>query len=210
MDAISQYCNIKWHLVFMAAWYLFWEALRCFYICPTSWSMSFEMCDVWYFLEYRLKAAPLESMRNFSKFQATSDLLTGCQIMNFGLAIMETLSSDGRGKWPFSQANTSCSPSPLTWTYFNQKNSDDENHKLLHNSMSAREKYSEKILLYIVPCQTWDISAQTRFLGERILRRLVFRLRRNFPGGRTGLMETKVPPTIWTTNKNAHDFKSIG
>ena len=59
-----------------------------------------------------------------------------------------------------------------------------------------RERNSQNFFLYIVPCQTLDISAQTRFLGERILRRLVFRLRRNFPGGRTGLMETKVPPTI--------------
>ena len=40
--------------------------------------------ELMYDLEYLLTGAPSGPIKNFSKFQAISDLFTGDQVMNFG------------------------------------------------------------------------------------------------------------------------------
>jgi len=75
--------------------------------------MSLEIWAVWKLLLYLLIALPFLSIRNFSKFQAMSLLLTGFQMMNFGSPIRLSESSDGTGSSVFNHENTGCSPSPL-------------------------------------------------------------------------------------------------
>jgi len=82
--------------------------------------MSLEMWAVWKLLLYLLNALPFLSIRNFSKFHATSLLLTGFQMMNFGSPIRLSASSDGIGSSLFNQENTGCSPSPLIKTLSNK------------------------------------------------------------------------------------------
>ena len=74
--------------------------------------------NVWrIYLEYLLMGAPSGPMRNFSKFQAMSVLLTGRQIRNCGLAIRLSGSSLGAGRDFFRNLNTGCSFSPLASTF---------------------------------------------------------------------------------------------
>ena len=61
--------------------------------------------------------APSGPMRNFSKFQAMSVLLTGRQIRNWGFAIRLSGSSLGAGRDFFRNLNIGCSFSPLASTY---------------------------------------------------------------------------------------------
>ena len=55
-------------------------------------------------------------MRNFSKFHAMSDLLTGLQMKNWGLAIRLSGSSEGCGRDFLRNLKIGCSLSPLAST----------------------------------------------------------------------------------------------
>ena len=69
------------------------------------------------YLEYLFKGVPSGPIRNFSKFQAISDLLTGFQMKNWGLTIRLSASSEGAGSDFFRYLNNGCSFSPLASTW---------------------------------------------------------------------------------------------
>merc|ERR1719186_716825 len=62
----------------------------------------------------RLTGAPSGEIRNFSKFQEISVLLTGFQMKNFGSAIKSSVLSLGAGRLFFNHLKSGCSFSPFT------------------------------------------------------------------------------------------------
>ena len=92
------------------------------------------------YLEYLLMGAPSGPMRNFSKFQAMSVLLTGRQIRNCGLAIRLSGSSLGAGRDFFRNLKTGCSFSPLAST--------------CELKIYVYMKISQALGLKSLPCQT--------------------------------------------------------
>ena len=126
-------------------------------------------------LEYLLMGEPSGPMRNFSKFQAMSVLLTGRQIRNWGLAIRLSGSSLGAGRDFFRNLNTGCSFSPLASTYQPR------------HFMSSHLK-QEKAL----PCQTILLWTQTHFQAWHASEHWQFLVLQNFLGGQTNIITFKL------------------
>ena len=114
--------------------------------------------------------APSGPMRNFSKFQAMSVLLTGRQIRNWGFAIRLSGSSLGAGRDFFRNLNTGCSFSPLASTYQPR------------HFMSSHFK-QEKVL----PCQTILLWTETHFQAWHASEHWQFLVLQNFLGGQTNI-----------------------
>merc|ERR1711870_65840 len=81
--------------------------------------MSASMSLVRKLREQRLMGVPSLPIRNFSKFQAMSVLLTGFQIKKWGLAIRLSESSEGAGSDFLRNVKRGCSFSPFTSTLSN-------------------------------------------------------------------------------------------
>ena len=114
--------------------------------------------------------APSGPMRNFSKFQAMSVLLTGRQIRNWGFDIRLSGSSLGAGRDFFRNLNTGCSFSPFASTYQTR------------HFMSSHFK-QEKAL----PCQTILLWTETHFQAWHVSEHWQFLVLQNFLGGQTNI-----------------------
>ena len=118
-------------------------------IIPNKYRYFLSYFFAFRYLEYLLMGAPSGPMRNFSKFQAMSVLLTGRQIRNCGLAIRLSGSSLGAGRDFFRNLKTGCSFSPLAST--------------CELKIYVYMKISQALGLKCLPCQTILLWTQTHF-----------------------------------------------
>lgn len=79
--------------------------------------MSTSMSLVRNLLLYRLRGTPSGPMRNFSKFQATSFLHTGLQMISLGSFSRDTGSSFGCGSFSLRNTNSGWASFPFTSTF---------------------------------------------------------------------------------------------
>merc|ERR550539_159917 len=89
-----------------------------FYCSAISFLMSSSMSLVGKNLEYLRTGVPSGWIRNFSKFQDISDLLTGDQLMNLGFPRRFPFESEGLGRLLFRKVKIEFSSLPFTSTFW--------------------------------------------------------------------------------------------
>merc|ERR550539_1862676 len=89
-----------------------------FYCSASSFMMSSSMSLVGKNLEYLRTGVPSGWIRNFSKFQDISDLLTGDQLLNLGFPRRFPFESEGLGRLLFRKVKIGFSSLPFTATFW--------------------------------------------------------------------------------------------